>query len=492
MGQPQGRPDHPPLPVPQEFAGLKILWELARRQHGVVFRARDAEGREFALKVFRERVEGLPEAEGHSYAISPFVDGTSLEEKKLPLRRGIEVIEKAARRLEGRTHGCVTPARVLTLRDGSVEVVGSEFVRGERTDDVRALGSILFAMAAGTPPSEGEVSLAARGKEVHPDLERIVSCALTGAYASPAALADDLARHRRGDPVETRALLASPKKKGGWIWAAAAAVLLAGVAVFFATRGGDPVEPETQPETVKKEEPRVAPKPLSEPSKPVASEVKPRPEPRKPLQPLTLQDEIRLQDECAKALEAEDPERLIVAAREALDRGSTKDWPCYYLALAHSERGELDKAHSAVLQALDRAPGNRDYLELRAHLHAFRGEAEKALRAFRAYYGDDVVALNRHILGLDRQIGADPRDGRARVLRGALYLFKRHHDAAAEDFAAAVDRGLRRALAWRARVELGRERRAEAAAFARAYLEEFPSDYATAEVRALLADLGAE
>src|SRR5262245_19035542 len=45
-----------PLPVPQEFDGYTLQWELARRERGVVYRAKDKDGRDTAVKVFRKEV----------------------------------------------------------------------------------------------------------------------------------------------------------------------------------------------------------------------------------------------------------------------------------------------------------------------------------------------------------------------------------------------------------------------------------------------------
>jgi len=88
----------PGLPVPQEFDGYTLQWELARRERGVVYRAKNREGRDVAVKVFRQDVpaEGLPTVDGHAYAISDFVDGESLEAKRPSARRGAHAVWKAA------------------------------------------------------------------------------------------------------------------------------------------------------------------------------------------------------------------------------------------------------------------------------------------------------------------------------------------------------------------------------------------------------------
>src|SRR5437016_9709395 len=68
LTRPTHRLGYPPLPVPQEFGGYALQWELARRERGVVFRAHDAEGRDVAIKVFRKEVPlkaELPRVDGH-------------------------------------------------------------------------------------------------------------------------------------------------------------------------------------------------------------------------------------------------------------------------------------------------------------------------------------------------------------------------------------------------------------------------------------------
>src|SRR5436190_22993647 len=60
-----------PLSVPQEFDGYTLQWELARRERGVVYRAKDKDGRDTAIKIFRPEVPvtgNLPRVGGHAYA----------------------------------------------------------------------------------------------------------------------------------------------------------------------------------------------------------------------------------------------------------------------------------------------------------------------------------------------------------------------------------------------------------------------------------------
>ena len=94
VSRPTVRKGYAALPVPQEFDGYTLQWELARRERGVVYRAKDREGRDVAVKVFRKDVPatGLPLVDGYSYAVSEFVDGESLESKRPTARRGAHAI----------------------------------------------------------------------------------------------------------------------------------------------------------------------------------------------------------------------------------------------------------------------------------------------------------------------------------------------------------------------------------------------------------------
>lgn len=501
------RASYPGLPVPQEFGGCTLRWELARRERGVVYRARDAAGREVAVKVFRKDVPAsadLPRVEGYAYVVSPFEEGESLEGRRLTPRRAADAIRRAAERVRERPHGALTPARLLVRKDDSVAVVGFEAARavppsararryaGEAGGDVRALGAILYEQLVGAPPA-AEISPAARAADVPEELDRVVRCALSGGYASAGELADDLGRWLRGEPVTGRAVPAAPdaapRPRGRAVrWALAAGALLAaaaGVAALL-VRSERP-RPEERPSPA-----AAAPSPArpSEPGPPERSAPPPPPRAGSASAPLSAAEEERMEAEALRALGEGDYDRILAVAGEALARGSKKDWPCYFLALGYLAREELDKAFEYVTRALEIAPGRREYLERRAEIRALRGEASAALAELEALYGRKAVDLNRQIVRLNAQVEAAPDDAGARVLRGAFYLLKRHEARAAEDFAAAIERGCRRALSWRARAWKDLGERGRAAADARAYLEEFPAGYAAEEMKALLREVG--
>jgi cytochrome c-type biogenesis protein CcmH/NrfG len=492
-----------PLSVPQEFDGYTLQWELARRERGVVYRAKDKDGRDTAIKVFRKDVAvagDLPRVDGHAYAVSEFVDGESLEAKRPSARRGAHAVWKAAEQLRDRTHGALSPARIVIKRDDSIAVLGLESAKAvppsarakayAGPSDVHALGAILYEVIVGTPPA-GETSPKARVRDSDENLDRIVSCALSGGYASTGAMADDLGHYFNGEPITGRkapaAGTAAGRKSRVWILVAAA-LPIASLIVYLLLPKPKPAAPET-PDPVVKEE-KAAPKPAPPETKPKET-VKAPPKPVVPAKPMDADEEQKLYDQCVEALAKGDNEKVLSTANEAISRGAKRDWPYYQLANLFLSRNELDKALEYVSRALELSPDNRDSLEMRAQTYVFRGEAKKALADLDTLYGKKVTDLTKQIIELGKQAERDPKDARPRFLRGVFYIIKRHYETAATDFTAAVDGGFPRALAWRALAFKGADDPARAAADARAYLKAYPNDFASAEVKALLKEIGA-
>jgi tetratricopeptide (TPR) repeat protein len=486
---------HPPLPVPTDFDGYTLQWEIARREHGVVYRAKDREGNDVAIKVFRKTVpaQGLPSVDGHAYAVAPFEEGETLEAaRRHGLRWAAAALAKAAALVKARPHGGLSPIRILVRRDDGVAVLGYEHVKAvppsARTlaygpgDDVKALGAILYEAVTGAPPAGG-VSPAAAVKDCDAALDRVVSAALTGGYPDAGALGEDLGRWLKGEPVTARKAVApaAASKRGlPWGWIAAGAALAAGaLAAVLATRSDPPPAP---PAPVP-----VAAAPPAPP--PPAPRPKPPPAPVRPVEvstkPLTPAEDQQLYDHCLKAMGRGDSARVIELAHEAVARGTKRDWPYAHLVHAFTDRGELDKALEYALRATERWPDNRDFLQLRAETYAFRGQASRALEDFGKLHGGKAAELNREILRLSQEAEADSQDPRPLLLRGVVYLLKKHHDTAARDFTRAIELGMRRALAWRAHAAAGMGDAARSKQDAKAYLSEFPSDYASAELREL-------
>lgn len=490
------------LPVPQEFDGYTLQWELARRERGVVYRAKDREGRDVAVKVFRKEVPatGLPLVEGHAYSVSEFADGESLEAKRPTPRRAAHAVWKAAEFLRDRVHGALSPARIVIRKDDTAAVLGLETAKAvplssrakvyAGASDAHALGAILYEAITGAPPS-GEHSPKARVKDTDENLDRIVSCALTGGYASTGAMADDLGHYFKGEPITGRkgaAAAAAPGgRKGGLrvvigIAAAAAAALI----VWLLLPKPPPATPEVDP--VAREE-KPAPPPAAALDPKPKETVKAAPKPAIPSTPMTADEEQKLYDQALEAQLKGDADRVLAAANEAIARGTKRDWPHFQLANLFLSRNELDKALQYVSRSLEIAPDNRSSLEIRAQTYVYRGEAKKALADLDALYGKKVPALNREIVALAKQAESDPKDPRPRFLRGVFFLIKRNYETAATDFTAAIEAGHGRALPWRALAFQGADDPARAAQDANAYLVAYPNDFATEEVRGMLKEL---
>ena len=491
-----------PLSVPQEFDGYTLQWELARRERGVVYRAKDRDGRDTAIKVFRKEVPitgELPRVEGHAYSVSEFADGESLEAKRPSPRRGAHAVWKAAEQLRGRAHGALTPARIVIRRDDSIAVLGLEAARAmplsvrakayAGPSDAHALGAILYEVIVGSPPA-GETSPRARVKDGDENLDRIVSCALSGGYASTGALADDLDHYFKGEPITGRR--ASAEVAGGarksWIWIAAAALPIAALLAYLLMPKPKPVV-APEPERVTREE-QPEPKPAASPETKPKATAKTPVKPLLPAKPMDADEEQKLCDQCVEAQMKGDHDKLMATANEAIARGTKRDWPYFQLANLFLSRNELDKALEYVSRALELSPKSSYLLEIRAQTYVYRGESKKALADLDALYGKKVPEITKQIIELSKQAEMDAKDPRPRFLRGVFYLIKRHYETAATDFTAAIDGGQHRALAWRALAFKGAEDPARAAADAKAYLAEFPNDFASEEVKALLKEIG--
>jgi len=467
----------------------------------VVYRAKNRDGRDVAVKVFRKDVPatGLPLVDGHSYAVSEFADGESLEAKRPTPRRGAHAVWKAAELLRDRAHGALSPAKLVIRKDDSVAVLGLESSTSippssrskayAGTSDVHALGAILYEVLTGTL-SAGETSPKARARDIDDTLDRIVSCALTGGYPPTGALADDLGHYFKGEPITGRKGVSSSfapgsRRTGLWVAVAGAAAAAAAL-IVWAVLPKSTTAPTTAP--VVREE-KAAPAPSS------AVETKPKetakapPKAVIPSTPLTPDEDQKLYDQTIEAQNKGDSDRVLSVANEAIARGAKRDWPYFQLANLFLSRNELDKALQYVSRALEISPDNHSSLEIRAQTYVYRGETKKALADLDSLYGKKVSTLNHEIVELSKQATADPKDPRPRFLRGVFFLIKRNFETAATDFTAAIEAGQGRALPWRALAFVGAEDWRRAGEDASAYLVAYPNDFATEEVKAMLREI---
>ncbi|MDP6958881.1 MAG: serine/threonine-protein kinase, partial [Planctomycetota bacterium] len=197
--------------------------------------------------------------ENTSYLVMEFVNGpalsSALQNNTLDLKEKVEVIEKVARGLEaaheeGIVHRDLKPANILMTREGIPKVadfglahvkgpetrltrsgatlgtpayMAPEQVRGETNaigpqTDVYALGVVLYEMITGRYAYMGKTPVELYGKiikedpepprkiksDIAPDLETICLKAMEKSihrrYSSAREFADDLVRHKNGEP----------------------------------------------------------------------------------------------------------------------------------------------------------------------------------------------------------------------------------------------------------------------------------------------------
>ncbi len=532
----------PPVPFPKGVDRYDLEWEVGRGREGAVYRAmREGDPPIAALKVFRKEafatdedraafvvrmVEsvGKPrpgfvrvleggEASGQAWVALEFIEGKPLSaliaERKLGLRVGLEVLEKAARALgglhaEGKVHGSLGATSILVTPDDRPHIADPGTGRGSPADDVAALGAILYELATGQPPYSGwrrdelkppsSVNGAAAG-----GVERAIFKALavdpTRRYRDAGELADDLARILRHEDVradvratETRRAVATAPKKSRLplVAGAVAALLLVAVAAWSLTRpkdgpkpgpasGGGPARPTPTTGPVATRAPRSAP-PRSDPEREAIAA----------RGPMKRSEELDLRGKCAGALSERDFPRLEKLADEALLRGPERDWAHLFMAYCTRERGDLGAALEHATRAKDLGCEDPDLPRLRRDLVLLRGEYRRYLGELDAAFPRGVPQVNDEIRKLSEAIVAEPRDARLHVERGALFHHRQLYSRAIEDFAAAASLGDSRSRYFLALALWAEERPAEALEALKQFLAAHGSGPAGDEARATL------
>lgn len=540
------------VPVPAGFSGYDISWEVGRSRTGSVYRgSKRGAATPVAIKVFRKDVfatdaakaaflermaSGSPEdgpglikvfeardVDGHAVVVQEFVEGVPLDtllgERKVSLRRGFEIVGRAAALVapahgRGVAHGRLSARGILVQSNDHPKIDGPHRPEGVTpADDVAVLGGVLYEIAAGAPPYGGFRSHRLKPPSHHNpacagEAERIILKALARdparRYPDARALSEDIGRFLRHEPVTadvdaseaappSRTHIAVPRRRRGWkIAIAAAAILVPATLYALLNTGGNPPAPAPVPPPVTAAPPPATPP--SAPPPPVPAPAPPKVDPRvKELAakgPLTPNEEIDFQMKASGLLAKRQFDELDRLAEEALIRGPEAGWAHYYRAFVALERGDDETSLKHADRALALGLNRTALFELRFDLRLARAEYRQALEELeRLFPKESVSAANQEILRLNREISRDPNHAASYIRRGAMHLHRRLPGRAAEDFAKAVASGDSRADYFYALALKEEDKVAEAAEAVRRFLAAHGAIPGATEAKAFLAML---
>ncbi|MBI4565854.1 MAG: hypothetical protein HY716_14295 [Planctomycetes bacterium] len=554
----------PDVEIPKSLAKYDLAWEVGRGRDGAVFRGMRREGHSIvAIKVFRpevfagererkaflERVTASAAARHESssfvrvyesgeasvrfasgevptaYIVMEFIEGPTLAamiaDRKVSLRRGFEIVERAARALagahaKGEAHDQLSGSSILVTGDDRPHI--AEFgwrPGGTPAQDVFALGGLLYEIAAGVAPYGGF-----RARDLKPPsrynpqvagaAERVILKAVARnparRYADAGALADDIARYLRREDVaadvtaeESAAPPPAPAKRSRapWIVAgslAGAALLALTVWMVRGNRKADESSEEASAPAVSWREPQGSaisngPAPSPPKKRRTRPPVDPRREEIAKKGPMKRRDEWDYRYAATGAIAEQNFDELERLAEEALIRGPERDWAHHWMAMAAREKGELDRALKHADRAIELGSQDPDLIQMRFDIYLARSEFRKVLYEMGTLYPKGIPQVNDEILRLNRQIETEPRDARLYLRRGALYHHRKHYPKAIEDFTMAVALGESRAHYFRGLTLMAEDRSEEAADAIQAFLAAHGSGPGADEARLALAEI---
>jgi len=519
----------PDVSAPRSLAKYDLQWEIGRGRTGVVFRGRRPEApHECAIKIFRgdakpdpARLAEFPTivAPGlakvyetdYEYTVTEFIEGSSIDaliaERKISLRRGFEVMQKAAVTLaplhaRQQAHGSLAPGSIIVDPREDVKLVEFGLWPGTPGDDVFAMGAILYELAAGVPPYEGYHARDLRPpSRLSPSCaggaERIIMKALardpSRRYPEAGALADDIGRWLRHEQVlaeEPGAATAAPKKNRLPVVIAVAAAAVLVVVTILLSRPS-PKDKSDTPRVVdspKTDAPRTtdtAPPP--DPATTKTSPVPPRDPKREAIAkkgPIRWEEEQDLRARGSQALARGDYDALIALGEEYLIRNCSRDYAYHWMAIAWRAKKDPEKALEAIDNAINLAPDNMKYVEFRLPVLLQRAEAQRALKDIETLHGRNTTVPIRQ---LTQDIAQKP-EPELYLQRGALLYHRKQYPQAAADFATVAQGGDSKALYFLGLALMKADKKPDAIEALRKFLAAHASLPVADEARAVLAE----
>ncbi|GEM_PF-4328668 len=511
---------HAPIQVPPKLGECDVRWEMRRDAHSGVYHGWHPKHGDVALKIFRpgSAPEGLSvrltephpgivrmlevgESEGFRFVVMEVVEGQPFSKlvraKKLNPREALTLAEQAGRTLaelqdRGFFHGSLRSSDLFVDRE-RVRIKDFGGVGGSSSGDLRAYAEILYEAATGVPPyGPGETHdhppppAGSVNRALDPEADRLVGAAVGGRYPTLRALVEDLGRYLRGEPL----LLPAPSRisrRAVVVAVSVVAVLAVAAAAWAISKSRKKRETPASPG---RPEPK-SPEKKEDSGKEDSGTQKTDPEKREPRRddpareaPMTPSEEYEIEEQCYR-LSRSDVDELGRVTERALRRGPKAAWVEYYRARYLLAKDRNAEALLHADEAVRLKPDAILYVGLRFDALLKAGEVRRTLEDVRERIGKDYQKLNQHLKAVDDRLGRNSADGISFLERGVYWMHRPDFDRAEQDFTSAIDRGIRPALHFRARLREKRKRYREASEDVRKFLEAGPH----AEAEALKAEL---